>query len=104
MMALHHGVSMEAEKITTANERKEVIAQLPLTAATPLTALGDSLRGSVRSSRNTTHAPPHTHDTTRHDTTRHDTTRHDTTRHDTTRHDTTRHDTTRTAKVVGTGR
>ncbi|ELR16424.1 uncharacterized protein ACA1_359590 [Acanthamoeba castellanii str. Neff] len=46
MMALHHGVSMEAEKITTANERKEVIAQLPLTAATPLAALGDSLRGS----------------------------------------------------------
>jgi hypothetical protein len=48
MMALHHGVSIEADKITSANERKEVIAQLPLTAATPLAALSDSLRGSVR--------------------------------------------------------
>lgn len=47
MMALHHDVHMETDKISTANERKEVLSQLPLTAATPLNALVESLRGSV---------------------------------------------------------
>lgn len=50
MMALHHDVPLEAENITTSSERKEVLSQLPLTVATPLSALADSLKGSVQSS------------------------------------------------------
>lgn len=45
MMGIHYDLPL-GDKITISGERKEVISQLPLTVATPLAVLSETLKGS----------------------------------------------------------
>jgi len=49
MMGIHYDLPL-GDKITISGERKEVISQLPLTVATPLAVLSETLKGSVHKS------------------------------------------------------